>query len=175
MGRPSGDRGWFGSHWQGSADSGSESTNDSENVPKGVTMAGSNDLGNLLSGLLGDKAGGSAGGVLTSLLAAFTQGQGGSAGGNPLGGLLEALAKSGLGGQAQSWVGTGSNEQLTADQVKEALPDATLQKVAAESGVSPDQAANDIASVLPTAVDKLTPGGEVPGLSLDELVKEQKF
>lgn len=121
-------------------------------------MAGDNDLGSLLGGLLGDKAGGSAGGVLTSLLAAFTQGQGGSAGGNPLGGLLETLAKSGLGGQAQSWVGTGSNEQVTPDQVKEALPDATLQKVAAESGVSPDQAANDIASALPTAVDKLTPG-----------------
>ncbi|WP_330280192.1 YidB family protein [Streptomyces sp. NBC_00056] len=138
-------------------------------------MTGDNDLGSLLGGLLGDKAGGSAGGVLTSLLAAFTQGQGGSAGGNPLGGLLETLAKSGLGGQAQSWVGTGSNEQVTPDQVKEALPDATLQKVAAESGVSPDQAANDIASALPTAVDKLTPGGEVPALSLDELVKEQKF
>ncbi|WP_432179618.1 YidB family protein [Streptomyces sp. NBC_00063] len=126
-------------------------------------MAGDNDLGSLLGGLLGDKAGGSAGGVLTSLLAAFTQGQGGSPGGNPLGGLLETLAKSGLGGQAQSWVGTGSNEQLTPDQVKEALPDATLQKVAAKSGVSPDQAANDIAGALPTAVDKLTPGGRGTG------------
>ncbi|MET7515469.1 YidB family protein [Streptomyces sp. NPDC005480] len=138
-------------------------------------MAGNNDLGSLLGGLLGDKAGGSAGGVLTSLLSAFAKSQAGSAGGNPLGGLLETLAKSGLGGQAQPWVGTGSNEQLTPDQVKEALPDATLQKVAAESGVTPDRAAHDIASALPTAVDKLTPQGEVPSVSLDELVKEQKF
>ncbi|MFF1356891.1 YidB family protein [Streptomyces sp. NPDC058297] len=156
-------------------DSRSGPAQDSKNVPKGVTMAGNNDLGSLLSGLLGDKAGGSAGGVLTSLLAAFTQGQGGSAGGNPLGGLLETLAKSGLGGQANSWVGTGANEQVTPDQVKEALPDATLQKVAAESGVSPDQAAHDIAKALPTAVDKLTPEGQVPSVSLDELVKEQKL
>ncbi|WP_443068821.1 YidB family protein [Streptomyces sp. NBC_01361] len=156
-------------------DSRSGPTQDSKNPPEGVTMAGNNDLGSLLGGLLGDKAGGSAGGVLTSLLAAFAKSQGGSAGGNPLGGLLETLAKSGLGGQAQSWVGTGSNEQLTQDQVKEALPDATLQKVAAESGVSPDQAAHGIASALPTAVDKLTPQGEVPSASLDELVKEQKL
>ncbi|MFD3565094.1 YidB family protein [Streptomyces sp. NPDC058686] len=153
----------------------SEPTQDSENIPKGVTMAGNNDLGSLLSGLLGDKAGGSAGGVLTSLLAAFTQAQGGTAGSNPLGGLLETLAKSGLGGQAQSWVGTGANEQVTPDQVKEALPDATLQKVAAESGVSPDQAAHDIAKALPTAVDKLTPQGEVPTRSLDELAREQNL
>ncbi|WP_372347672.1 YidB family protein [Streptomyces sp. KL116D] len=136
------------------------------------------DLGSLLGGLLGDKGGGgSAGSVLTSLLAAFTKGQSGSAGGNPLGGLLEQITKSGLVSQEQveSWVGKGENKSLTPDQVKEALPDVTLQKVAAESGVTPDQAAQDIAGALPTAVDKLTPDGEVPGLTLDQLVEQQKL
>ncbi|WP_306323980.1 MULTISPECIES: YidB family protein [unclassified Streptomyces] len=136
------------------------------------------DLGSLLGGLLGDKGGsGSAGSVLTSLLAAFTKGQSGSAGGNPLGGLLEQITKSGLVGQEQvdSWVGKGENKSLTPDQVKEGLPEVTLQKVAAESGVTPDEAAKEIAGALPTAVDKLTPDGEVPGLSLDELVQRQKM
>ncbi|MEV5613163.1 YidB family protein [Streptomyces sp. NPDC052225] len=136
------------------------------------------DLGSLLGGLLGDKAGGgSAGSVLTSLLAAFTKGQSGSAGGNPLGGLLEQITKSGLVSQDQveSWVGKGDNKSLTPEQVKDALPDVTLQKVAAESGVTPDEAAKEIAGALPTAVDKLTPDGEVPGLSLDELVQQQKL
>ncbi|MBO1332006.1 YidB family protein [Streptomyces sp. VRA16 Mangrove soil] len=137
------------------------------------------DLGSLLGGLLGgDKGGGgSAGSVLTSLLAAFTKGQSGSAGGNPLGGLLEQITKSGLVSQDQidSWVGKGDNKTLTPEQVKEALPDVTLQKVAAESGVTPEQAADDIASALPQAVDKLTPDGEVPGLSLDQLIQQQKL
>ncbi|MEV5983064.1 YidB family protein [Streptomyces sp. NPDC052114] len=150
-------------------------------------MAG-NDLGSLLGGLLGGGQGGAAGGgggnILGSLLGGLLGGAGGggqggagAAGGNPLGGLLDMITKSGLVDQAQldSWVGKGDNQPLTPDQVKEAVPDETLDKVANEAGVSRDEAAGQIAEQLPQVVDRLTPEGQVPTESLEDIIKQQRL
>ncbi|WP_405994270.1 YidB family protein [Streptomyces sp. NBC_00986] len=144
-------------------------------------MAG-NDLGSLLGGLLGGVGGGGQGGsgsgnILGALLSALGGSQGGaSSGGNPLGGLLEMLTKSGLAEQKDSWVGTGQNQSVTGEQIQQALPDETLQKVAEQAGVTPQQAASDLARTLPQAVDKLTPEGQVPqAASLEELVRQQSL
>ncbi|MEU9998000.1 YidB family protein [Streptomyces sp. NPDC050848] len=144
-------------------------------------MAG-NDLGSLLGGLLGGADGGQSGSgggnILGSLLGALMGGAksgGGADGSNPLGGLMDMLTKSGLADQAQSWVGPGENQPVTGDQVAQALPDETLQKVAQDAGVSPQQAADEIAQVLPQAVDKLTPQGQVPSGSLEDLIRQQQL
>ncbi|MEU6901613.1 YidB family protein [Streptomyces virginiae] len=146
-------------------------------------MAG-DDLGGLLGGLLGGGGqgggGGGGGNILGALLGAL---MGGGAGGaragggadNPLGGLLDMLTKSGLADQAQSWIGTGQNQSVSGAQISEALPDETLQKVAAQTGVSPEQAADEIAQALPEAVDQLTPGGEIPSGSLEDIIRQQKL
>ncbi|WP_420719453.1 YidB family protein [Streptomyces sp. XY66] len=155
---------------------------------KGMTMAG-NDLGGLLGGLLGGGGGGGQGGggggggnILGALLGALMGGGAGGAGGaragggadNPLGGLVDMLTKSGLADQAQSWIGTGQNQSVSGAQISEALPDETLQKVAAQAGVSPEQAADEIAQALPQAVDQ-TPGGEIPSGSLEDIIRQQKL
>ncbi|MEU5916416.1 YidB family protein [Streptomyces sp. NPDC004288] len=142
-------------------------------------MAG-NDLGSLLGSLLGggSGAGQSGGNVLGSLLGALMGGQGGGGGtgSNPLGGLLDMLTRSGLTDQAQSWVGTGDNQAVSGAQIADALPDETLQRVAAEAGVSPEQAADEIARSLPQAVDKLTPDGSLPqGGSLEDIIRQQRL
>ncbi|MEU2509761.1 YidB family protein [Streptomyces sp. NPDC007863] len=147
-------------------------------------MAG-NDLGSLLGSLLGGGGGqgGGAGGILGSLLGALAgggQGSGAAGGGgngqNPLGGLLDMLTKSGLADQAQSWIGTGENQPVDGAQIARALPDETLQKVAQDAGVTPQQAADEIAQSLPQAVDKLTPGGSLPqGGSLEDIIRAQKL
>ncbi|MFF3020145.1 YidB family protein [Streptomyces sp. NPDC057939] len=147
-------------------------------------MAG-NDLGSLLGGLLGGSGqggqGGGAGNILGALLGALGGGAGGqgaqAAGGgnNPLGGLLEMLTKSGLVDQAQSWVGTGENKAVSGAEIAQALPDEALQQVAQQTGVSPEQAADQIARALPTAVDKLTPEGSVPSGSLEDIIKQQNL
>lgn len=144
-------------------------------------MAG-NDLGSLLGGLLGGGGtggrSGSSGTILGALLGALGGGSSGSGanGGNPLGGLLEMLTKSGLAEQKDSWIGTGENQSVTGAQIQQALPDETLQKVAEQAGVTPEQAASDLAQTLPRAVDKLTPGGQVPqAASLEELVRQQSL
>ncbi|MGA5197146.1 YidB family protein [Streptomyces exfoliatus] len=150
------------------------------NRTKGRTMAG-NDLGGLLGGLLGGSGGqsgsGGAGGILGSLIGALAGGGSGGAGGgsNPLGGLLDVLTKSGLADQAQSWVGTGRNQPVSGPQIAQALPDDTLQKVAADAGVTPQEAADQIARSLPQAVDKLTPNGSVPQGSLEDIIRQQQL
>ncbi|WP_155055516.1 YidB family protein [Streptomyces blattellae] len=137
-------------------------------------MAG-NDLGSLLGGLLGGgQSGGTGGNMLGSLLSALTQnGQGAS--GDALGGLLDMLTTAGLAEQKASWVGTGENQSVTGAQIREALPDETLKQVADEAGVTPDVAATELAQVLPTAVDKLTPNGQIPTGSLEDLIKRQQL
>ncbi|MFJ8992400.1 YidB family protein [Streptomyces sp. NPDC102279] len=142
-------------------------------------MAG-NDLGSLLGGLLGGgghqsgSSNGGAGNILGALLGALGGSGSGSGGGSPLGGLMDMLTKSGLVDQAQSWVGNGENQAVSGQQIAEALPDETLQKVAEQNGVSPQQAADQIAQSLPQAVDRLTPSGRIPsGTSLEDLIKQQ--
>ncbi|WP_328945410.1 YidB family protein [Streptomyces sp. NBC_00250] len=144
-------------------------------------MAG-NDLGSLLGSLLGGSGGQSggsgAGGILGSLIGALAGGQGGGGAGgstNPLGGLLDMLTGSGLSDQTRSWVGTGENQSVSGAQIAEALPDDTLQKVAADAGVSPQEAADQIARSLPQAVDKLTPNGSVPQGSLEDIIRQQQL
>ncbi|MFJ3912501.1 YidB family protein [Streptomyces vinaceus] len=147
-------------------------------------MAG-NDLGSLLGGLLGGGSGGQAGGgggnILGALLGALMGGGGAggarAAGGgsNPLGGLMDMLAKSGLADQAQSWVGTGDNKPVSGAQIAEALPDDTLRQVAQQAGVSPQEAADQIAQELPQAVDKLSPAGSIPSGSLEDIIRQQNL
>jgi len=139
-------------------------------------MAG-NDLGSLLGGLLGGgKSGSGSGAILGALLGALGSGSGSGSGGNPLGGLLDMLTKSGLVDQKDSWVGTGQNQSVTGAQIQQALPDETLRKVAEQAGVTPEEAASDLARTLPQAVDKLTPEGQLPqAASLEELVRQQSL
>ncbi|MEU6844938.1 YidB family protein [Streptomyces sp. NPDC046716] len=145
-------------------------------------MAG-NDLGSLLGGLLGGGGQGGSSGtgnilgqVLSSVLSSKTGG-GGAGGSNPLGGLMDMITKSGLVSQDQldSWVGTGSNQPLDADQVKQAIPDETLDQAAADAGISRDQVADQVAQQLPQLVDRITPDGQVPAVSLEELAKQQNL
>ncbi|CAL9400255.1 YidB family protein [Streptomyces sp. enrichment culture] len=130
-------------------------------------------IGDLLGGILGGRGGTGSGGLLVgALLNVLGHGMGT----NPLLGLLEKLGGAGLGEQAQSWVGTGDNRSVTGDQLRQALGDDTLDRVAREAGVTPDQAADDLAQTLPPVVDRLTPEGRVPeAASLEELIRRQSL
>ncbi|MFI5533128.1 YidB family protein [Kitasatospora sp. NPDC051853] len=120
------------------------------------------DLGKLLSGLLGGSGGGngSAGNLLSILLGSLAAN--GAGRGNGLGALLQQLTEGGLGSQARSWVGTGDNHPVTGPELAAALPPGELEMLARNAGITPDQAADTLATHLPTTVDRLTPNGELP-------------
>jgi uncharacterized protein YidB (DUF937 family) len=83
--------------------------------------------------------------------------------------LLARLQQGGKGEQGQSWVSTGPNEPVGAADVREALDDEELSRVARQLGVSEDEAAEAVAQVLPDVVDQATPEGELPeATELDE-------
>ena len=72
------------------------------------------------------------------------------------------MKASGLSAQADSWVSTGANEPVGADDVRRVVDPAQIAQIAQELGVSEDEAAQALAQVLPHAVDHVTPDGEVP-------------
>jgi len=77
-------------------------------------------------------------------------------------GIIGQFQANGLGPTVQSWVGTGANQPITADQVHQGLGADAVQALAAKLGVQPAELAAKLAEVLPQAVDHLTPGGAVP-------------
>ena len=79
-----------------------------------------------------------------------------------LGGLLQKFEGAGLGGVAQSWLGGGSNQPLSPDQVHQTLGPEAVGQVAGQLGVPPEQAAGHIAQFLPMIMDHLSPGGQAP-------------
>ncbi|MFI4940410.1 MAG: YidB family protein [Burkholderiales bacterium] len=84
----------------------------------------------------------------------------GSSGG--LAGVLQKLKDSGLESQVASWIGTGENQPVSGDQIKDALGEETVQQIAQQSGIAPEHAAAGLAQLLPQIIDQLTPNGQVP-------------
>ncbi|MGC8703393.1 MAG: YidB family protein [Thiomonas sp.] len=79
-----------------------------------------------------------------------------------LGGLLEKFQQGGLGNLAQSWVGTGANLPISAEQIQQVLGSDALGDIASKLGMQPEQAASELSQALPNVVDKLTPNGQLP-------------
>ena len=101
-------------------------------------------LDNVLGGLGDDAAGG-----LSDLL----KGQGG------VGGLAEKFGQAGLGDVIGSWVGNGANAGITPEQITAVIGHGPIADLAAKLGVSPEQASQTLAGLLPEAIDRLTPNG----------------
>ena len=84
----------------------------------------------------------------------------GSGGGLP--GLVSAFEQQGLGHVVQSWIGTGDNLAITPDQVQSVLGEPHIQQVAQSLGLSTTDVTNQLAGLLPHAVNMVTPDGSVP-------------
>jgi uncharacterized protein YidB (DUF937 family) len=79
-----------------------------------------------------------------------------------LDGLTSKLTQSGLGKQVQSWIGQGKNEQVSGQQVQQALDPNSVNQLAEQTGQTPAQASAQIARVLPDMVNQATPHGQMP-------------
>jgi uncharacterized protein YidB (DUF937 family) len=77
-------------------------------------------------------------------------------------GLVNQFEQNGLGGIAQSWVGTGRNQPVSADQLRTVLGSDNVAKFAGKLNVSPEELLNKLSELLPEHVDKMTPGGVIP-------------
>jgi uncharacterized protein YidB (DUF937 family) len=108
-----------------------------------------------VAGAVLGKLGGTQGGMAQIALDMFNQHGG-------LEGVLEKLKSGGLGEQVASWVSTGENQVVSADQITNALGSPQIAELAAKFGISPDVLSTQLAQHLPDVINKLTPHGELP-------------
>ena len=93
-------------------------------------------------------------------------GQNSSVGG--LSGLVQAFQKNGLGDIVNSWVSTGKNLPVSAEQIQQGLGGDLLKQLASQAGLSSEAAGSQLANLLPGLIDKLTPDGKMPDTTLIE-------
>ena len=112
-------------------------------------------LDGLAGQVLGQVMGGQGqGGGLAQLAASLIQNGG-------LNNLLAKFQQAGLADHVASWVGTGANLPITADQLHAALGSDTVAAIAGKLGISHQVAAGGLADLLPQLIDGLTPHGRV--------------
>ena len=79
-----------------------------------------------------------------------------------LSGLVQAFHDKGLGGVVSSWIGTGANLPISAEQIQSVLGNEQVKAMAAKAGIPIDMLQQGLATVLPQVIDKLTPNGQLP-------------
>lgn len=114
----------------------------------------------LLDQVVGALAGGESGGssaLLQTVLQLVNNPQTGG-----LEGLIRSFQQGGLGDIVNSWVANGRNLPVSGEQIESVLGGSVLQDLAAQLGLSPQQASGSLADVLPQLIDQMTPNGELP-------------
>ncbi len=106
-----------------------------------------------LGGLLGNP---NAQATAASLLSQAINAAGGPAG------IAQKFQQAGLGDKVQSWIGSGHNLPISAEQVAQVFPPAQLDAWAQQHGLPAGVASGILAQFLPHAVDAATPNGAVP-------------
>ena len=112
------------------------------------------DIGGALKGMLGQDAGAAIPGLITAALAKSDLGN--------LNGIVAQLQQGGLGNQVASWLGSGANLPVSADQLRSALGNQQVRELAGHLGLPVDQALNVLSAHLPGLVDQASPNGTLP-------------
>ena len=127
------------------------------------SMLSGSQARNPLGGQQGVQAGGA--NVLLQPALSMLQQNGG------LEGVLEKFRQGGLAQQADSWVSTGQNMNISAEQLQQVFGSSTISDLASRLGMSGNQAGSAMAQALPEVIDRLTPQGQVPDNSNEEIAQ----
>jgi uncharacterized protein YidB (DUF937 family) len=88
--------------------------------------------------------------------------------GSVMGGLSDLIGKLTAGGaapQVNSWIGPGQNQPIQPGQLGGALGQSTLNELSQRTGMSQQELLNQLATVLPQLINRLTPNGRMPTLA----------
>ena len=115
-------------------------------------------LGSILGSLMGGNAqgGGSTQAGAGNLLSQVISAAGGPAG------ILQKFQQAGLGDKAESWIGSGHNLPVSAEQITQVFPPEQIDAWAQQHGLPAGVASQVLAHFLPHAVDATTPDGTAP-------------
>jgi uncharacterized protein YidB (DUF937 family) len=79
-----------------------------------------------------------------------------------LGDLIDRFKHIGQGETADSWVKTGPNKPVSAEDLERAIGPDVLASLAQQTGLSREELLSRLTRALPEAVDTLTPEGRLP-------------
>jgi uncharacterized protein YidB (DUF937 family) len=105
-------------------------------------------------------------GSLGGLLGGAGSGRSGGAGNllnNGLNELLDSFKQNGQGDTAQSWIEPGPNKEISPPQLKQAIGPDVLAHLEQKTGLSQQELLARLSRELPSAIDKYTPDGRLPG------------
>ena len=86
---------------------------------------------------------------------------GGDQGGIDLSSLISKFSSAGLGNVANSWLGDGANESISANQISEMFGSNQISEFASKLGLSQEEAAGGLSDAIPQMVDKASSGGSL--------------
>ena len=86
----------------------------------------------------------------------------GNGGQGGLSAIVAKLQQAGFGDQVKSWIGTGQNLPITAEQLQQVLGSDIAKQLAAKFNIPLDQLSKVLAEQLPKAVDGASPNGTLP-------------
>jgi uncharacterized protein YidB (DUF937 family) len=134
----------------------------------GSMLSGSQQGQNPLDSVLGRLGSGNqpqSGNLLLQLALSMLQQNGG------LEGVLNRFRQGGLAQHADSWVSTGQNMSISADQLQQVFGPSTIRDLASQLGMPEDQAGSAMAQLLPDVINQLTPQGQVPENGNEEIAQ----
>ena len=111
----------------------------------------------LVGAVTGNTGPGGQGNLLNGVLGMLSQTDTGG-----LAGIIAQFKDGGLGHIIDSWVSTGQNLPVSADQLQQALGSERISQLAQQTGIPADSLSQQLTQLLPQVIDKLTPNGAVP-------------
>ena len=79
-----------------------------------------------------------------------------------LGGLLDRFRAGGYEDIINSWIGTGANKPISANELHGALGRETVEDLSRQTGIPHHDLLSQLSELLPKVVDGLTPNGQLP-------------
>ena len=76
--------------------------------------------------------------------------------------IIASLKEKGLKDTVASWVGTGENQPINPEKIKEALGVQKIEELVAQAKMKASEVPQALSSLLPQIIDKLTPDGKEP-------------
>lgn len=115
-----------------------------------------------LTSMMASKAAGEIEAAVIPVVLSEVLGNGGQGGQGGLSAIVAKLEQAGLGEQVKSWIGTGQNLPISAQQLQQVLGSDVVRQLAGRFGIPVDQLSTVLAQVLPNAVDHASPSGTLP-------------
>jgi uncharacterized protein YidB (DUF937 family) len=89
-------------------------------------------------------------------------GGGASGGGFNIASLIGKMQQGGMAEQVGSWLGTGANQEMSADQVEQTIGAEQIQGLASQMGMDASQVKSSLQQAIPQIIDQASPTGALP-------------